>query len=99
MGELNIITDKKWKNFKYANEVPQKVLENDFDYQEPDEQIDGYFCYRKRWYHIDMFMHCETPGNPFKDKWNGYHGDSFFSGVLLNVSQDGEQYQVATYIA
>lgn len=31
--------------------------------------------------------------------WHGYHGDSYFSGVLIRLSDDGERYQVATYFS
>ncbi len=88
MSNPKIVTDHKWKNFKYANEVPQGVLASEFDYQDRDHVVDEFFCYRGSWYHLDMFMRCELPG------WSGYHGDTYFSGVLIKISHDGEQYQV-----
>lgn len=30
--------------------------------------------------------------------WDGYHSDSYFSGIVIKLSPDGEQYQVGTYI-
>ena len=33
----------------------------------------------------------------FKE-WHAYLSDSFFSGILIRVSDDGEQYQIATFI-
>lgn len=95
MSEVKIITDHKWHNFKYRNEVPEKVLKSQFDYQDEEDIIDGFFKYRDAWYHIDMFMH--TPMYPLRN-WDGYHSDSFYSGVVIKLSTDGEQYQVGTYI-
>lgn len=33
-----------------------------------------------------------------KSGWDGYHGDSYFSGIVIKLSPDGEQYQVGKYI-
>ena len=29
--------------------------------------------------------------------WHGTNGDSYFSGVLIRISDDGEEYKIATY--
>ena len=87
---MTVQTNNHWRNFSYRSEVPPAVLADEFDYQDPEESIDGFFCYRKRWYHLDEFMR----GGP--EGWHGFHGDSYFSGVAIRISDDGEQYQVAT---
>ena len=97
MAELTITTDRKWKNFLTVNEVPKKVLADQFDYQNRDEVFDGFFKYRDVWYHIDMFMRVGHMPNPAMALWHGYHSDSAFSGVLIKISGDGEQYMVGTY--
>ena len=57
------------------------------------EQIDGFFKYRGYWYHLDQFM--RIPGQMFNgEDWNGYHADSFFSGILIRMSDDGEEYGI-----
>ncbi len=98
--EYTITTDHKWKPFKGDHEVSKSVLASDFDYQDRDEVRDGFFRYRKCWYHLDQFMrlsHNHANGkNPFAG-WHGYYGDSYSSGVLIKLSNDGESYQVATY--
>ena len=98
MSETTIITDHKWKRFKYRNEVPEKVLSSDFDYQDPEDVIDGFFKYRKNWYHLDGFMILGV-NHPFPNGYHGYMNDSFFSGVLIELSNDGEEYRVATFIS
>jgi hypothetical protein len=92
MSELVIYTDNKWKNFKYGYEVPKKVLKSQFDYLKDGEELDGFFKYRNYWYHLSDFMTTTIP------KWDGAAGDSYFSGVLIKVSKDGEKYKAAHYI-
>ena len=93
-----ITTDNKWKKFKYRNEVPGNVLQNQFDYLDAETYFDGFIFYRGVWYHLSEFMVCGQ-NSPFPKKWEGYTSDSFFSGVLLRVSPDGERYMIATYIS
>lgn len=97
---MRITTDHKWKPFKYRDEVPAKVLADQFDYQNEEDALDGFFRYRGYWYHIDEFMAMHRPGydpDPFPPPWSGYTNDSFFSGVLIELSLDGEMYRVGTY--
>jgi hypothetical protein len=101
--DIEIITDHKWKDFKYAHEVPLSVIE-DYDYLSENENFDGWIHYRKRWYHTSDFIDCTniiySPNNPFKKfGYDGYLSDSFFSGVLIKLSECREQYQIATYIS
>lgn len=38
--------------------------------------------------------------SPFKTlSFDGYYSDSFFSGFLIKLSNDGESYKIATYIS
>ena len=39
--ETTIITDHKWKDLKYRNEVPQKILDDTFDHLDEDDSFDG----------------------------------------------------------
>ena len=90
---MRVITDHKWKQFKYRDEVPQSVLEDQFDWVNKDEVFDGFICYRKRWYHLDDFMANGEHG-PFGDEWHGHHCDTFFSAILIEVSENGEEYRI-----
>lgn len=101
-GEMkmsDITTDNKWKQFKYGYEVPEKVLEENFDWMEDDEKSDGFFTYRKAWYHISEFMRFDKSKDEGLGAWQAYSPDSAFSAVLLQVSNDGEEYKVATFIS
>lgn len=92
---LTIKTDNKWHGFKYRNEVPAKVLKDQFDYQDEDIS-DNFFKFKGTWYHTDQFMRLDDRNGEMKG-WDGYAGDSYFSGVLIKLSSDGERYKVATY--
>ncbi len=102
MSEITIITDHKWKDFKYAYDVPQSVLE---DYDHLDDNADGWINYRRCWYHLSDFMDLHNKvhmpaESPFKTLgYDGVHNDSFFSGVLIKISDDCEQYKIATFIS
>lgn len=95
---IKIRTNHAWRNFCYRNEVPAKVLASQFDHLSEDDSLDGFLCYRGHWYHLSDFMRNTDNNSPVKD-WHGVAGDSFFSGVLIRVSRDGERYQIATYLA
>jgi hypothetical protein len=97
---LRIITNNHWNQFKYGHEVPEAVLA-DFDYLDDDDKADGFIHYRNRWYHTSDFMRIDKSMNDHNgwDRWHGYHGDSFFSGVLIELSDDGEAYRIGTYLS
>lgn len=88
---MTITTNRQWRNFLYRHEVPAAILASEFGYLTDDDN-DGYFRYKGCWYHTSMFLRAQEPG------WCGVHGDSYSSGVLINLSADGQQYQIATYI-
>ena len=89
---MKIRTDGKWHNFKYRYEVPARVLKSEFDWLDEEDGSDGFIYYKGSWYHLSMFERGGPAG------WDGHHGDSYFSGVLIKVSRDGEQYKIATYM-
>ena len=87
---VKIISNYHWREFKYRYEVPENILESEFDWC---DSLDNFFCYRGTWYHLSEFLRTEL------DDWLGYKSDSFFSGIVINISRDGEYYQVGTYIS
>lgn len=97
---IEITTDNKWKKFKYGYEVPRSVLDAEYSHLSEDEAFDQFFQYRGRWYHISDFM-VIGPRYPseFRKWWDGYLSDSAFSGIVIRVSKDGEDYKVGTFIS
>lgn len=93
---MTIRTNRQWRQFKYREEVPAKVLADQFDWTDRDHKehgdySDGFIHYRGVWYHLADFERTSLAG------WDGQHCDSFFSGVLVKVAPDGETYQIATF--
>lgn len=91
-----IVTNNHWRQFDCRCDVPQNILDSEFDWTTEDDS-DGYFRYKGTWYHLSEFMRTGYPGQVDD---NGYHaskGDSYFSGILIRLSDDGEKFQVATY--
>ena len=93
---VTIKTNNQWRDLVYRHDVPAKVLADQFDYQDAEEVLDGFFHYHGEWYHLDQFMHSDNPA--FGD-WQGVASDSFFSGVVIKLSKDGEQIKIGTYIS
>lgn len=90
-----------WRQFKYRYEVPDDVLADQFEHLNEEEGYDGFLEYRGYWYHVSDFM---AASYPFSDTpplfgWHGYLADTFFSGVVINISDDGEEYQIGTYLS
>jgi hypothetical protein len=90
-SQITITGGNRWYNFKDRNEVPKKVLRENFSHLDENEAFDGFLRYKKRWYHTSDFTVSPIKG------WDGIAHDGYFSGVLLKMSRDGEQYKMATY--
>ena len=68
----------------------------DFDYLDDIDSAD-FVIYKGHVYDIGEFMRVETDG-PLQG-WHGYSADSFFSGVLIKLSDCGGYATLATYSA
>lgn len=95
---LTIKTNRQWRNFSFRNDVPKKVLASQFDHLDIDDALDGFFKYRGYWYHTSDFMKVDGLADDLPG-WHGYVSDSYFSGVVVKLSKDNEQYQVGTYFS
>lgn len=97
VGDLLVRSDNRWKDFVYGADVPQRVLKSDFDWVDDAEVSDGFFKHQGTWYHLSQFERV-PPGSGLKEAgWDGYHPNSFSTGVVVKVSSDGEQYKVGSY--
>ena len=83
---MEIITNNQPRFLKYRYEVPNKILETDFDWCDEDN---GFFQYKGEWYHISEFMRINAHDASLR-AWDGYANDTYFSGVLIRLSDDGE---------
>lgn len=89
---MEITSNKHWRQFKYAHEVPAETLEW-YDWLDENEKVDGWFNYRGHWYHISDVMRSSIDG------WQGHIGETFFSAIVVNISDDGEEYQIGLALA
>ena len=94
---VTIKTNRNWRDLVYRSDVPPAILASQFDYLGEDDASNGFFCYRGHWYHTSDFMRVER--NAELACWDGYAGDSYFSGVVIKLSRDGERYRVGTYFS
>jgi hypothetical protein len=94
---ITVKTNRHWRDLVYRQDVPADILASDFSYQNPEEALDGFFCYRGRWYHLDGFM--PTGNHTYLAEWDGYASDSYFSGIVIKLSRDSEQIKVGTYFS
>ena len=94
MSELTIRTNGQyrpvlcWENLtaKECAEFDKEVFYNS-----------SFFRYRGWVYTLEDFMRVDNNA-PFKG-WDGYHSDSFFSGVLVKYSTCGDAVKAATYFS
>jgi hypothetical protein len=75
---------------------------NDFDYLDWPAIDDGrdsatFVRFRGELYSLDQFTRISPDAGSEFAGWHGIHHDSFFSGVLIRLSDDGEQVTMATY--
>lgn len=88
---MKIISNHHWRPFKYRNEVPKTILKTQFDWLDEDT-IDGFLKYRGTWYHTSQFLKNGIPD------WDGSLGHNYFSGVVINLADDRESYQIGTFL-
>jgi hypothetical protein len=99
-----ITTNNHWRQWLTRDDIPESVLNDDFDWLDPDT-FDGFICYRGSWSHMSEYMRFGYPG-PLGQTWEGWHGycsDSFSSGTLIRLPDDRDwehegMYQIGTYI-
>lgn len=97
---IEIKTNHHWRIPLYwwdLNEEEQK----EFDYLSEDEALERNFLrYRGTPYDAHEFL--TTSGLPEVNeltKWDGYHSESFCTGVVIRWSSDFEEYQIGSFIS
>ena len=86
---MEIITNNAPRQILYQWDLTP-VEREEFDYLKNDE--DGNFVrYKGETYDLGEFMTTQglTEFNPLK-KWDGYHSDSFFSGIVVKYTEDND---------
>lgn len=86
---MNVITNNHERQFMYGYDVPSEVHQ-DYDWLDENEHDDGWINYRGNWYHISDFMQAPASMAP----WSGYFGETAFSAIVIELSDDGETYRI-----
>ena len=97
-GQITIKTDHKWKEFLSWHDLTEKQ-KADFDWLE-DEEAQASACFvkrRGRVYCLDEIMTIDRHSPLHVDGWHGIAHDGFFSGIVVKLSRDGEQYKIGYY--
>ena len=98
--EITIRTNGQFRDVVYWYELTEKERA-EFDYLDSEARQEASFVRYRGWtYDLGEFM--ATRGMPeFSPlaKWDGYHSDSYFSGVLVRYGRDFERVLMATFYA
>ena len=92
---ITITWSNNWQEIKYSHEVPKKILA-EYDWLKEEDKSTGWVKYNKTWHHLSDFMRLDK-NSPFGDEWHGYHSDSYFSGILIKISDDGDGVILGSY--
>ena len=95
---MTIKTNNRYQPLLHWEQLTKRER-SDFDWitdSDHDPAEFQFFRHKGNCYCMADFMPC--PKDTFLDKWDGYHGDSFFSGVAIKLSDCGDCVKVATYI-
>lgn len=87
---MKIITNNHYRHILYFCELEpseQEELKNSYDTIEEST----FFRYRGQVYDLNDFM--RSADDRFED-WQGYHGDSYFSAVLIKFDESCEAVKV-----
>lgn len=92
MSEIKIITNNQPRDILSGLELPAKYRK-EFEHLSDDEfHEESFFIYKGRAYSIGEFLHTDIFPN-----WPGSLGDSYFSGVIVRIIDDGEAVIVGRY--
>jgi hypothetical protein len=94
MSELTIRTNGQYREVLDWSQLTEKEQE---EYAYLGEDGGSFFRYKRWCYFLGDFMRIGNDA-PFTG-WDGYHSDSFFSGVLVKYSNCGDAVKVATYFS
>jgi hypothetical protein len=96
-NKITIITNHTRRPLLLWQELTGKEQKN-FHWLETEDERDGalFFRYRTNVYCLDEFMDKASQFKDFKG-WDAYKSDSFFSGILIKLVDDGDRVIVGMY--
>jgi len=97
MSGLTIKTNNHMRDLVCYEDLPERI-KPDFDYLNQEETLTPRFV-KYRGLYIDCYDMMRTDGSALSN-WDGYCGDSYFSGTLVKFIYDDYGYEaviVGTY--
>ena len=88
-------------HFLDFNESEQQQLKIDYDWMEDDIETNfGFFRYQGEIYHLQDFtsLHGNNSSEEFKG-WDGIASDSYFSGVIIKLTEENDAVVVGRYFS
>lgn len=88
---MNIRTNNVPRELKLVSDfspADQDKIRDQYDWMDPDdlEYNYGFFKYRGCFYHLQDFMRASSDATGDLAGWDGYAGDSYFSGTLIKFA-------------
>jgi hypothetical protein len=102
---MNIRTNNVPRELKFLSDFSasdQDKIRKQYDWMEPSdlECNYGFFKYRNCFYHLSDFMRVADESTGDLAGWDGYAGDSYFSGTLMKlVDNDCDHVIVGRYFS
>ena len=103
-----IISNHHWRLLKYYHdftEEEKEEIDSDYDWMDQEErETSDWIVYRDRVYNIADFMSIHNRVyNPviqdWQQGWDGYLSDSFFSAILIKLSDCGDMYKIGLMLS
>lgn len=90
---MNITTNNQYREFIYWQDLSEKE-QKDFDWiKEQEQEEHTFFRYKGRIYSLSEFLFCtNTPPG-----WSSYSNDTYFSGIVIAISEDGDSVKCGTW--
>ena len=77
----------------------QELIKENFDWVEDIESGRSFFEYRGLVYHLEEFLRVTTSSDDATQGWDGYAGNSYFSGTLVKLCSDSDYVVVGRWIS
>jgi len=91
---VTVITNNQPRELLFYSELTDKEQEK---VERGIDSTDDYVRYKGEVYHLNDFMVAPTLIQSEKHKWDGIITDTFFSGILMRFSPDGEHVVMGRY--
>lgn len=83
------LTSRHWKKLGMDESEQHEAIENG----------ESFVVYKNEPIRLSDFMRLDKASNPFPSFWQGYHSDTFFSGLLIHISDCGEACIIGQYFS